>query len=132
MRRIVQGLLLVLLATMGAAGAKKSYPYRWVRVGTRLREAADVEKVRKIAETAAKHGLNGILLSAGLDSLDLQPPQYFENLAKVRELCRKLQLDIIPSFLSAGYGGAVLSHDKNLAAGLPVRDALFVVRGGEA
>lgn len=57
MRRLVLGLALVLLATMGAAGAKKSYPYRWVRVGTRLRDAADVEKVRKIAETAANPDL---------------------------------------------------------------------------
>jgi hypothetical protein len=132
MRKMVLGLMLVLAATMAAVTPKKIYPYRWVRVGTGLRDAADVEKVRNIAETAAQHGLNGILLSAGLDSLDLQPPQYFENLRKVREICRRLHLDIIPLFLSAGYGGAVLAHDKNLAAGLPVKDALFIVKGGEA
>src|SRR5438477_11200376 len=34
--------------------------------------------------------------------------------------------------MSAGYGGSVLAHDKNLAAGLPVRDALFVTVGGRA
>ncbi len=132
MKKLVLGLILVLAATTGAISAKKVYPYRWVRVGANLRNAADVEKVRKIAETAAQHGLNGILLSAGLDSLDLQPPQYFANLKQVREICRRLKVDIIPSFMSAGYGGAVLAHDKNLAAGLPVRDALFVVKGGEA
>jgi hypothetical protein len=132
MRKLVPGLMLLMIATMGVATAKKIYPYRWVRVGAGLRNASDVEKVRKIAETAAQHGLNGILFSGGLDSLDLQPPQYFENLKAVREICQRLQLDIIPSFLSAGYGGAVLSHDKNLAAGLPVRDALFLVKGGEA
>ncbi len=132
MKRVFLGLTILTVAMTGAATAKKVYPYRWVRIGTGLRNAEDMEKVRKIAETAAQHGLTGILLSAGFDSLDLQPPRYFENLKQVRELCRRLKLDIIPSFLSAGYGGAVLSHDKNLAAGLPVRDALFVVEGSEA
>ncbi len=132
MKKLLFGLVLVFVLTTSATTAKKIYPYRWVRVGSGLRNSADVEKVRKIAETAAQHGLNGILLSAGLDSLDLKPAQYHENLKEVRKICQNLKLDIIPSFLSAGYGGAVLSHDKNLAAGLPVKDALFVVKNGEA
>ncbi len=133
MKRIAGSILALLLVTMaGAESEKKIYPYRWVRVGSGLRSEADVEKVRKIAETAAQHGLNGILLSSGLDSLDLQPPEYYQNLTRVRDICRKLHLDIIPSFLSAGYGGAVLAHDKNLAAGLPVKDALYIAKGGEA
>lgn len=115
-----------------AKDSPKVYPLRWVRVGARLRTDADVEKFRKIAEVAAQHGLNGILLSAGLDSMDLQPAEYHQCLKQVRAICETLHLDIIPSFLSAGYGGAVLAHDKNLAAGLPVKDALFVAKGGVA
>jgi len=117
---------------VAAQTSPKVYPLRWVRVGTGLRSDADVEKIRKIAEVAARHGLTGIVLSAGSDSMDLRPEDYHQRLKKVRDLCASLKLDIIPSFLSAGYGGAVLAHDKNLAAGLPVKEALFVARGGTA
>jgi hypothetical protein len=41
-------------------------------------------------------------------------------------------LELIPAILSVGYGGSVLAHDRNLAEGLPVVDALFVVKGSEA
>ena len=34
---------------------------------------------------------------------------------------------MIPNVFSAGYGGGILAHDKNLAEGLPVKDALYVV-----
>ncbi len=111
---------------------KKVYPYRWVRVGSGLRDQKDVDKVCRIAELAAKHGLNGILLSAGLDRMDLQPREFYARLSQVKSTCDRLGVDIIPSFLSAGYGGAALDHDKNLAAGLPVKDALFVAKEGEA
>src|SRR5688572_7514403 len=113
------------------ADTKKVYPNRWVRISSGLREDADVEKIRKLIQIASDHGLTGVAFSAGLDQLDLKSPDYFRRLKEVREICAQRKMEIIPSFMSAGYGGAVLAHDKNLAAGLPVRDALFVVsRGG--
>ena len=132
-RYLIVGLM-ILVAFVGNSGGsnKKVYPYRWVRVGSGLRSDQDVEKIRKIAQTASQHGLNGILLSAGLDTLDLQPAGYSQRLKQVKELCASYGLEIIPSFMSVGYGGAVLAHDKNLAAGLPVKEALFVVKNGQA
>ncbi|MEW5977795.1 MAG: hypothetical protein AB1898_18530 [Acidobacteriota bacterium] len=108
------------------------YPNRWVRVASRLADDNDVEKVLRIAGVAAEHGLNGMVFSAGLDQLDLKPPDYLQRLKRVHQFCSPKGLRIIPSILSAGYGGSVLAHDKNLAAGLPVRDALFVVGKGKA
>ena len=44
-----------------------------------------------------------------------------------------LQIEVTNVYLNeAGYGGGILAHDKNLAEGLPVKDALYVVRSGEA
>jgi starch phosphorylase len=56
----------------------------------------------------------------------------FERLKKIKETCDRLGVEIIPTGFNVGYGGALMSHDRNLAAGLPVKDALFVARGGEA
>ncbi|MGI8783888.1 MAG: hypothetical protein ACR2L2_09620 [Acidobacteriota bacterium] len=125
-------LLAVALGGLSGAGQKKPYSNRWVRISSNLRDDAEVERVRKIVETAAAHGLTGVALSAGLDSLDLKTEDYFRRLKAVRELCARYNIEIIPSFFSPGYGGAILAHDKNLAAGLPVKDAPFVVSAGRA
>ena len=132
MKRIVW-LLLVSVSLFGvSAGQSKPYSNRWVRISSNLREDSEVDRIRKIVETAARHGLTGVAFSAGLDQLDLKTPDYFRRLQRVREICAERKIEIIPSFMSAGYGGSVLAHDKNLAAGLPVRDALFVTVGGRA
>ncbi len=127
-------LLLLLAASLCAAPARqqKTYPERWFYLSTGLRSDQDVEKVRAMVKTASEHGLNGMVLSAGLDRLDLQPPEFMRRLQEVRRICAEHRVGIIPSFLSAAYGSSVLAHNKNLAAGLPVKDALFVATGAEA
>ncbi len=110
----------------------RAYENRWVRIQTSLADDQELGRVTGLVERAAAHGVNGIALSAGLDTLDLKPPEYFERLRALREVCQEKGVDIVPSFWSAGYGGGILAHNRNLAAGLPVRDALFVTRGGVA
>jgi len=124
-------LLIGLTATSALAGGTV-YPLRWVYVSRGLRSDEQVAEIREIVKTAAEHGLNGMVLSAGLDRLDLQPPEYFQRLEAVKAVCKEQGIEIVPIVFSAGYGGAVLAHDRNLAAGLPVRDALFVMKRGEA
>ncbi len=132
MRRTLTAILAVGLAAGVCPAADESYPYRWVYVSRGLRSDQDAEDVRNIVRTAAAHGLNGMVLSAGLDRLDLQPGDYFKRLDAVKAVCKERGVEIIPIIFSAGYGGSVLAHDRNLAAGIPVTDALFVVKGGEA
>ena len=112
--------------------ADKLYPDRWVYVSRNPRLPEHVAEIRQIAQTAADHGLNGMLLAAGLDRLSLQPPEYFDGLKQVRQICDERGIEIIPIIFSVGYGGSVLGHNSNLAAGLPVRDAPFVVDGDAA
>lgn len=114
------------------AVAAEVYPLRWVYVSRSLTQDAQVEEIRRIVSTGAAHGLNGMLLSAGFDRMDLQPPAYFRRLEQVKEICARHKVEIIPIGFSVGYGDAVLDHNPNLAAGLPVKKAPFVVRAGEA
>ena len=51
---------------------------------------------------------------------------------EVRAASERNRLELIPAIFSVGYGGSVLSHDRQLAEGLPVENALFQVKGGEA
>ena len=123
---------LLLLQPVPRPAEKAPLPYRWAMVRTQLESDGDVEKIRGIAETAASHGLNGILLGAGLDTLDALRPERQRRLQAVRRICSERHLDIIPSIFTPGYGGGLLGEDRNLAEGLPVEGALFVARDGQA
>ena len=115
-----------------AEGEGEMYPDRWVYVSQGLRQDKDVSQVREVVKTASEHGLNGMVLSSGLDGLSRKSADYLERLQEVKEFCQENNVEIIPIIFSAGYGGSILGHNKNLAAGLPVKDALYVVDGDEA
>ena len=121
------------VCSMAAAqpNAKRVYPKRWVYVSNPLVTDQDVAALRQIVETAAAHGLNGMVLS-GLDRMDRQGPEYFLHLKQVKEMCDRLGIEIIPTGFGTGYGGALLEHDRNLAEGLAVKGALFVAEKGRA
>jgi hypothetical protein len=61
------------------------------------------------------------------------PQHYFKSVERVKSLARELDLKLVLSVFSVGYGNSLLWHDANLAEGLPVRGTLFVVGpAGEA
>ncbi len=101
-------------------------------VSTGLADDAELARVEQIARTASAHGLNGMLLSAGFDMLDLKTPEYFRRLTHLKQTCDGLKVEIIPLGFGIGYGSGVLAHNKNLAAALPVRGALYVAGKDEA
>jgi hypothetical protein len=128
---LLVGLAAAAPATRGADPAR--YPDRLVWVfGWGLGRESDVAEISKVLETAGESGLNGAVLSAGLDSLCKKPPEYFARLQRIREACERSGLELIPAVFSVGYGGGALEHDRHLAEGLPVEDAPFLVKGGEA
>ena len=122
--------LLFALSACQALGVE--YPCRWVYVSKGLHQDRDVDEIRSIVQTAASHGLNGMVLSASLDRLDRQPADYFKRLETIKQVCAEHKIEIIPIIFSAGYGGSILAYDHNLAEGLLVKDARFVVQGKEA
>jgi len=120
-------LLLLLVCASSPLCLAKTYPHRWVFVSRLLRTDQDVADVERIVKTASAHGLNGMVLSAGLDWLDRQPAENLDRLASVRDICRQHGVEIVPNIFSVGYGGSVLAYDRNLAAGIPARDVPFLV-----
>src|SRR5262249_27850691 len=127
-----RALLSILLLIASMWGQKKVYPERWVYVSGELGSDQALERFREIARTGSEHGLTAIMFSSGFDRLDLQPSGNIARLMEARNICERYHLDLVPAMFGTGYGGGVLSHDKNLAEGLLVKDALFVVEGGQA
>jgi len=128
---ILLSLLPVLCASQGAAAEAYADRFVWL-FGWNLNKDGDVAEISPVIETAGKSGLNGAVLSAGLDTLCKKPPEFFRRLGEVQKACDRAGLEVIPSVFSVGYGGGALGHNRHLAEGLPVEDAVFVVKGEEA
>jgi len=130
MKKII--ILLFLLISLNLLRSD-NYKNKWVWIyGFDIQKEQDVEKIKEILNKAKKNDYNGAVFSAGLDSLCKKDEKYFKNLKEIKAYCEKLNLKLIPSVFSIGYGGGILSHNKHLAEGLPVKDALFIVNGKEA
>ncbi|MBI5387254.1 MAG: carbohydrate binding domain-containing protein [Verrucomicrobia bacterium] len=131
MQRLIASLVLVSCGTLFASAAP--YPDRFVWIfGWSLGQDSDVAAITQLTETAAQHGINGAVVSFGLDTLCKKSPDYFRRLEAVRQACERNKVELIPAVFSVGYGGAALAHDRNLAEGVPVQDAAFLAQAGEA
>jgi hypothetical protein len=128
--RLTSWLLLLWLATIDLPAA---HPDRFVWVfGWGLGDDRDVTNITQVLDTAAQHGLNGAVVSLGLDTLCKRDAAYFRRLEAIGQACERNKLELIPSVFSVGYGGGILSHNPHLAEGLSVVDAPFIVAGNEA
>jgi hypothetical protein len=111
-------------------GAAYSDRFVWL-FGWGLGKDSDAKEISRVLESASKSGLNGVVFSSGLDSLCKATPDYLRRLDQLQRDCQSNHLELIPSVFSIGYGGGILAHDKNLAEGLLVEDAPFVVSGND-
>ena len=108
-------------------------PYRWVWAMHNLSSDEQVAQLLAVMTRAKGAGYNGVALSDYKFSiLDRMPPHYFENVARVKAAARTLGLDLYPTVCNMGYSNGLLAHNPDLAEGLPIRDARFVVQGKEA
>jgi len=106
---------------------------RWLYCAQNLWVDKNIETLDTLLRRAAKAGYTHVLLTdskfAKLDEMDAR---YFRNVERVKKLAAELKLEIVPAVFPVGYSNDILWHDPNLIEALPVRDALFVVKGGEA
>jgi len=126
-------LLGVLAALAGPARpAEPALDVRWVYLSTNLLVDANVDAAVALVERAARAGYNGVALA---DSKFMRwgdlPDRYARNVRRLRQRCAELRLAVVACVMPIGYSEGILAHDPNLAAGLPVVDAPFVVRCGK-
>lgn len=108
-------------------------PELWIYISTNLLVDANVDRFEELCRRASKAGYTRILLAdSKLAKLGDMDKRYFRNAGRARKVAADLGLEIVPALFHVGYSNSMLWHDPNLAEGLPVRGALFVVMGGEA
>src|SRR5581483_9444774 len=127
--------LLLWGAASTAAGDEPGVRYerRWIYGSQNLLVDKNVDTLVALIERGAKAGYNGILLADyKFNILDRMPPNYFRNVERVKKAAGGAQMEIIPAIFPIGYSDGLLAHDPNLAEGLLVENAPFVVHGREA
>lgn len=131
--RILLSLVLTSLAFAQSIGAAERYERRWFYASHNLLDEKQVSNLVEIIQRAKKSGYNGVVLADDKFSILGQvPPAYFTQVERVKKAARDAHLEIIPAVFPIGYSGRLLSHNPNLAEGLPAIDVPFVVRGREA
>jgi hypothetical protein len=84
-------------------------------------------------QRAARSGYTGIVLGDfKFGRLGEMDEHYFANARRIKQTAAALRLDIIPEIFPIGDSRPFLAQDRNLAEGLPVREAPFVVQRGVA
>jgi hypothetical protein len=135
MRRAILVLLLTLLplSSLRADEAKPRFEQRWFYAPFNLLVDKNVDELIGLMKRAQKSGYNGVLLADyKFNILGKMPERYFQNVERVKKAADELGLEIVPAIFPIGYSEGLLANDPNLAEGLPVVDAPFVVKGKEA
>lgn len=114
-------------------GDAPQYADRWVYCQTNLQVEKNADQVIGLIHRAAKAGYTGLVLADyKLNILDRVPAQYFRNAGRVKQAAENAKIELIPTVFPFGYSAGLLAHDPNLAEGLPVKEAPFVVKNGVA
>lgn len=135
MKKTIGLFLVPILALMAIAAEqpKTRFEQRWFYAMHNLLVDKNVDELVALIERAGKSGYNGVVLADyKFNILGKMPDRYFKNVARVKEAAAKAKLEVIPAIFPVGYSAGLLSHDPNLAEGVPVKDAPFVVKGREA
>ncbi len=134
-RLVISFLLALAVFPLGRASAEEMprYAQRWFLARHNLLVNENVDQLVSLIERAGKCGYNGVVLGDfKFNILDRMPEHYFQNVARVRKAAAAAKIEIIPAVFPIGYSDGLLIHDPNLAEGLPVESAPFVVKDGVA
>lgn len=136
MRAAIPLCALALLVSCSPAPAQEAgprYDRRWVWIMSNLLVDKEADRVVALVERAGRDGYNGVVLSDyKMNFLGRMPRTYFEHVGRVKAAADRAKVEIIPALFPIGYSNGLLSHDPNLAEGMPVEGAPFEVRGGVA
>jgi hypothetical protein len=120
-------------ATSAAAGLPGlQLKYRWVFTMTNLAREEALENTIKLMHRAKQAGYNGMLVAdSKFAKFQLQDKSYARNVRRLRAAFTAAGMQLIVDTCPMGYAAEFLAADPNLAEGMPVRNATFVVEDGK-
>ncbi len=117
--------LAMLLLLPAAAEAKE----RWVYAPANYQVDAQADRIIALMQRAKKAGYTHFLLTdSKFARIPTLPERYFKNVERVKAAASENGISLVPAVFDVGYSNNLLSNNPNLAEGLPVRDAPFIVK----
>jgi hypothetical protein len=126
-------LAIIAAALCVAAPLRAEKLQKWVYIQTNLLPDDTAAQVEQLIVRAGKAGYDHALIAdSKFNRLGEMGEKYFKHVAHLREVAAGAQVEIVPAVFSMGYSNDLLSRNPNLAEGLPVKEAPFVVIHGDA
>lgn len=127
-------LALLLLALLPPARAAESRPMeRWFYCSQNLWVDKNIDDLQALFRRAARAGYTHVLLSdSKFSKLGDMDARYFRNIDRLKKVAAEIGLEIVPALFGIGYSNDLLWNDPNLVEAMPVKEALFEVKGGSA
>jgi len=121
MKRMLLGMLML----CAEAGAKE----RWVYAPANYQVDAQADRIIALMQRAKSSGYTHLLITdSKFARIPTLPERYFKNAERVKTTAAECGITLVPALFGVGYSNDLLSNDPNLAEGLPVKDALFIVK----
>lgn len=121
------------LGFIGMGAARAEPLERWIYAPVNHLVPEQIDRLERLMERGKEAGYSHFLLAdSKFSRLAQMEERYFENIGRVKRKAEGLGLKVVPAVFPVGYSNDMLWNDPNLAEGLPVKGALFEVKGGEA
>lgn len=128
-----QWIALVVLMFVWSIPGRGAEQHLWLYYPVNLLVDQNIDKLQEIWGRAAKAGYTHVLISdSKFSRLADMDKRYFANVERAKKFAADFKLTLVPALFSIGYSNDLLSRDPNLAEGLAVKDAPFVVKDGVA
>src|SRR5258706_1485350 len=125
--------VLLALCCCHSTRAAESGRELWLYYPANLLVDRNIDKLQEIWTRAAAAGYTHVLLAdSKFSRLNGMDRHYFGNVERTQKIAAELKLTIVPALFPIGYSNDLLTQDPNLAEGLPVKDALFIVKDDTA
>lgn len=115
-----------------AANAQDKVGERWIYWKAGLTTDAGLKASLEMLEQAKLSGVTHIHLADGAWMRQSENQSYLKRVAEFKAACEQAKIKVAPGVYAIGYSGRYLPSNKNLAAGLPVHDMVFIVKGDKA
>ena len=113
--------------------ASKVDTWRWVYAPLNFQVNASVDELLALMKRAKADGYTGVLVTdSKFGHMADRPANYYANLERTRKAAADLGLELIPACCPVGYSNDALQNNPNLAEGIAVKAAPFIVRGQSA
>jgi len=130
MKHILLILTAVLATHLPAIAQMKE---RWVYAPANYQVNKETDRIIALMKRAKTVGYTHFLITdSKFSRVPTLPRHYFDNVSRVRTAAKEIGIELVPGLFGVGYSNDLLSNDPNLAEGLPVKDALFVVKNSFA